>query len=354
VAPDGTNTTFFPGPPSFSTDTDGDGFPNFFGTSAAAPHAAGVAALMLELRPDLSPARIAAILSETAIDMESPGYDQFSGAGLIQADRALAQLGNVDLVLAETGSGAFATLEEALTYTVTLSNTGNVTARTTVLTETIPPEFSLLDADNSHSGVCDTATANLAICDLGEIEPGAQITSTFTVSPTVAGTFSFTSTVRSATFESMLENNEALRTMTIVPFSTTVDLDLSLAASVAEIDRNDVLTYTLSISNRGPANAEAITVTQELASDYEFISAEGAGWFCSAETGIIRCSRPGLTSTLVATITLQIKAPPSGGLLVSNARVKTNSPEIALNNNIARLVTAVRPRIFLPCVHSGS
>ena len=94
VAPDGTNTTFFG-----VNINDNDNFPNFFGTSAAAPHAAAVAALILEADPSLLPEEVYRALEQTALDMADPstsggdsGFDFATGYGLIQADAAIGSL----------------------------------------------------------------------------------------------------------------------------------------------------------------------------------------------------------------------------------------------------------------------
>ncbi len=66
------------------------GFNPFAGTSAAAAHAAGLAALMKELDPSLTPERARAVFSETALDIEAPGADRDSGYGIIMAEALLA------------------------------------------------------------------------------------------------------------------------------------------------------------------------------------------------------------------------------------------------------------------------
>jgi subtilisin family serine protease len=87
TAPDGSNTTFFGNDIGYDADTH----PNFFGTSAAAPHAAAVAALLLSLNPALSASEIYGILRTTAVDAEAPGLDSLAGDGVIDALQAAQQ-----------------------------------------------------------------------------------------------------------------------------------------------------------------------------------------------------------------------------------------------------------------------
>ena len=101
TAPDGANTSFFAPFGNGDILQDADTVPNFFGTSAAAPHAAAVAALMIEAEKlnNLTPAQIKAVLSSNTVDMDNvyssgfdKGFDFSTGYGLIKADAAVANV----------------------------------------------------------------------------------------------------------------------------------------------------------------------------------------------------------------------------------------------------------------------
>ena len=70
----------------------------FFGTSAAAANAAGVAALVLQADPALTPAQLTQVLDQTAAPANGAGLAV--GAGLLQADTAV----QMALSLAHTGT----------------------------------------------------------------------------------------------------------------------------------------------------------------------------------------------------------------------------------------------------------
>ncbi|HEY1375212.1 MAG TPA: S8 family serine peptidase, partial [Gemmataceae bacterium] len=56
----------------------------FSGTSAAAPQAAGLAALVLGRHPDWPPAKVRAALRRAAVDLDPPGHDPETGYGLLR------------------------------------------------------------------------------------------------------------------------------------------------------------------------------------------------------------------------------------------------------------------------------
>jgi hypothetical protein len=135
------------------------GFNPFYGTSAAAPHAAAIAALILQHDSSHDFDSLLDLFSQTSLDIMSPGWDVDSGVGIVMAEPAITeQVQNSYKKLTATKT----------TLTVGESTTGKITLSTPA-----PPSgltFTLDSANNSLVHVPATVTVN-----------GGQSSKTFTI-----------------------------------------------------------------------------------------------------------------------------------------------------------------------------
>ena len=167
MAPDGDSTTFFGG--NFL-----NGFPNFFGTSAAAPHAAGAAALVLQAHPSFTPSQIYSTLASTADPHIGSGNVNQIGAGLIDVYRAI--FGSPVAATPNTADG-FETGVQAIDWQVYTSGTGRV--QTTSANGPATGTFHLvLDGDLQHTPISegffglprlDEATLNVNLAGANDV-----------------------------------------------------------------------------------------------------------------------------------------------------------------------------------------
>jgi len=125
----------------------------FFGTSAAAPHSAGVAALLLDQDPTLTPAEVQAALTRGAVDIGAAGFDEASGFGRLDAIGAASTL-TASTSTSTTTTRPPTTTTSTSTSTTTITTTTTVTTTSSTTTTTMPP---CLD-DVDRNGVVQTGT----------------------------------------------------------------------------------------------------------------------------------------------------------------------------------------------------
>jgi uncharacterized repeat protein (TIGR01451 family) len=186
VGPDGVATTFFGHPV-------GTGF-DYRGTSAAAPHVAAVAALMLEADPSLTQAEIQSAMDSTATSFGTAAPNYLTGYGFLNAEAAMNSLHvpvlpSGDLAVnSVTASSPTVFPGATLAYTVTVTNNGPGDAQAVTLTDPLPASTEFV-SDSAVAGWAganplpgSTGTVSYAVAALG---PGAS--STFTIRVEVKG-----------------------------------------------------------------------------------------------------------------------------------------------------------------------
>ncbi len=204
VGPDGVNNSFLgftlasAGPPypsngllttTIAECQNNPNYPNFFGTSAATPHAAAAAALMLQANSAVTPAAIYSALRSTALAMPvttaagcsaTPNY--CSGYGFIQPGAALAVIPpgapKLTLSAASIAAGSSATISwsaiNAASCTASGSWSGTLAASGT---QTLKPTaagadtYSLTCTNPAGTSPAGTATLTVTAADPPSADP---------------------------------------------------------------------------------------------------------------------------------------------------------------------------------------
>lgn len=243
-----------------------------------------------------------------------------------------------------------ATVGQPLTYVIDIYNHGPNTALAVLLADAVPS--ALLDPEFSTDGGA-TFAPWVSPYMVGDLPAGSSVTVLLRgiVDPAAAGTLVNTATVFSQSPDPNPDNNSST---VETPLLGLADLSITKLGSPKPVRPNDLLTYTLVLSNAGPSEAEEVTLTDELPDGLEngeFSTDGGASWQSWNSPYTIGALPPGATVTVLLR---GIVSPSARELLVNTASVDSPTPDPDPGNNTATDDTPVEHSADLSVKKSGS
>ena len=249
---------------------------------------------------------------------------------------------SADIELTKTPGADPAIIGDSLIYTIAVHNSGPSAARDVDVKELLPAGLTLVNLSTSQ-GACVSA-----ICQLGTVAVSETVLITVetTVDQSVADGEQICN--RAVAFQDTNDldptNNE---TEVCIPASRVADLSISKSANATSVVVNDLLTYTLVITNSGPSHAQGLTVTDTLPVSVTYVSDTDT---CTLNPGNILVCAPGdLLAGESASFQVVVRVNPDAeGVLINNASVGSlGGPDPTPNNNTTSSdpVTVTHPAV---------
>jgi uncharacterized repeat protein (TIGR01451 family) len=292
----------------------------------------------------LGDVKVGDFVTSTVTDASGSGNtSEFSACAQVVAD---AGTSSADLSVSGSASPDPASGTGTITYAFTVHNDGPDPAANATLLSELAPGLEL-ESMSSSSGEC-IAVVFTVTCDLGLVDPGpanAVHVTIVAVAPDVGADSLFDNHVsaQSSTQDPDDSNNELTVTSTVLARRS----DLSIhKAGPTEVASGDAFSYTIDVSNAGPAEADGVTVADPLPVGVSFLAAVPN--VCTEDLGTVSCSLGPLAADEATSIDLQVVADEVQGdvpVVVSNtASVASDRLDLDPANNVSEAVaTSVTP-----------
>jgi|GEM_PF-1667883 len=217
-----------------------------------------------------------------------------------------------DLSVTNTASTDQVTLENSLTYTVTVSNNGPNTSQGVVLTDNLPQNVTFVSASVQPS----TQSGNNLTFNLGNLENGQSTSINITVNPEAIGDITNTASVTSNTFSGDTSNGSDNFVTTVLnnPTNPNTITNLSGFGSQHWITNNTSLPYTVNFSNKasqGTNPVAQVTITVQIDPNLDLSTFQLSNFGFEGNTYVV--------PTGVQNYTTQIDLTSTKGILVNVA-----------------------------------
>jgi len=171
----------------------------------------------------------------------------------------------------------------ALTYTLTVSNAGPSEATGVVVTDPLPSGTTFVSASAGGTEAGGVVTWTIASIPSGS---SASVSLVVEVDEEADGNLTNTASVDSAVPDPDPSDDTDSAIVTVEPPDTPVaDLSVEKVADDSKPTVGQVVTYTITISNGGPADATGVVVDETLPDGLEYRSSEATQGDYDPETG---------------------------------------------------------------------
>lgn len=246
---------------------------------------------------------------------------------------------SADLELSGTSAPNPAKQGTQFDYTLTVVNRGPAPTTDVTLMDQLPNGVRLVQTAASQ-GVCSLAQQYVR-CALGTLEGGRGATVTIAVHAVRAGAIYNTATVTGREYDPY-EGNNSVTVVTDVQSGGTwaADLGVDNVVDRGAAEAGQTVTYTITVSNGGPAVAVDTSMTDQLPDGAEFISVTPSQGSCSPTSRDVVCDLGELASGGTASVNVVVRLT-RPGTAVNVAYVSSRMLDEYSDNNQAQATTEV-------------